>query len=152
MLVATIVVVVTGSLVFAGRSRRPDFTVTGKVSGTPTPTAERPDAARTSPPAAGFVGTGSWAMSSLPSCFRESESVRGSVAALGSQFPPAAERVRPSSVLTAGDCRVVVREHELWISRGADRLLVPPEARLYRDAGRLTLVYTHGTRAEIRRY
>jgi hypothetical protein len=31
-------------------------------------------------------------------------------------------------------------------------LRVPPEARLYREAGRLTLVYVHGAHAEIRRY
>ncbi len=91
-------------------------------------------------------------MSSLPGCFRERERIRGSLAQLRPQFPPTSERVRPPSVVLAGECTITVAGHELLIARGADRLLVPPEARLYREAGRLTLVYIDGTRAEIRRY
>jgi hypothetical protein len=45
-----------------------------------------------------------------------------------------------------------VRDRELWIARGADRLRVPPDAYLYRDAGGLTLVFIHGAQAEIRKY
>ncbi len=91
-------------------------------------------------------------MSSLPACFHERELVRGSVAELRSRFPPAPDRVRPPSVISSGECTIIVRRSELLITRGSDRLRVPPVANLYRNGSGLTLVYIHGTRAEIRRY
>jgi hypothetical protein len=151
-LIATVVVSAVGSLVFARRGGPPDLKIVGKVSGTPTPTAQGPDAAGTPSAQAAFRGSGPWAMSSLPACFRERERMRGSVAELRSKFPPTSERVRPPSVVMSGDCTLTVRDREVWISRGADRLRVSPDAFLYRDAGGFTLVYIHGTRAEIRRY
>jgi hypothetical protein len=60
--------------------------------------------------------------------------------------------VRPNSVVFAGECTILVRGRELLITRGSDRLRVPPVATLYRDRSGLTLVYIHGARAEIRRY
>jgi hypothetical protein len=151
VLVAAILVVAAGSVLFARRAGPPDLKIAGRVSGTPTPTAQRPDAEST-PASAAFLGSGSWAMSSLPSCFRERERISGTVAQLRSQFPPASERVRPPGVVSAGDCIVVVGEHDLMITRGADRLRVPPQADLYRNRAGLTLVYVQGKHAEIRRY
>jgi hypothetical protein len=152
LLIATIVVVVIGSIAFARRGGPPDLKITGAVSGTPTPTAQRPDVAATGPVPTAFSGSGSWTMSSLPSCFHERERIRGPVAQLRPQFPPSSERVRPPSVVFSGNCTIQVRDHELWITRGADRLRVPPQADLYRTGAGLTLTYVHGTRAEIRRY
>jgi hypothetical protein len=149
---ATLIVVTIGSLLFARRGGPPDLQITGKVSGTPTPTAQGPDFAGTPVAQRAFRGTGPWVMSSLPACFRERERVRGSVAELRPKFPPTSERVRPPAVVMSGDCTLTVRERELWIARGDDRLRVPPDAFLYRQAGGFTLVYIHGTQAEIRRY
>jgi hypothetical protein len=153
ILAATVVVAVIGSIAFARRTGPPNLRISGAVSGTPTPTAERPDAAAGTPPSqAAFIGSGSWTMSSLPSCFQERERLRGTVAQLRAKFPPTSQRVRPPGVVMSGDCVVAVRDHELLITRGADQLRVPSEAYLYREGSRLTLVYIHGTRAEIRRY
>jgi hypothetical protein len=152
LLAAAVIVAAVGSLVFARRGGAPDLHITGKVSGTPTPTAQGPDAAGSPVAQAAFRGSGPWVMSSLPSCFRERERVRGSVAELRAKFPPTSERVRPPAVVMSGDCTLTVRDRELWISRGDDRLRVPPDAFLYREAGGFTLVYIHGTRAEIRKY
>jgi hypothetical protein len=152
VLVAAIVVGAIGSIVFARRGGPPDLRISGSASGTPTPTAQRPDDAGAAPAQAAFLGSGSWVMSSLPGCFRERERIRGSVAALRPKFPPASERIRPSSVVRSGDCTIAVGDRELWISRGADRLRVPADAFLYRNEHGLTLVYIHGERAEIRRY
>ncbi len=91
-------------------------------------------------------------MSSLPECFREREFTRGTLADLRAKFPPASARIRPPAVVRSGDCTIVVGERELWIARGLDRLRVPPQAELFRDATGLTLVYVEGTHAEIRRY
>jgi hypothetical protein len=149
---AAVIVVALGSFVFARRGGPPNVQISGKVSGTPTPTAERPAAVGAPRPQAAFRGSGSWVMSSLPSCFRERERRRGSVAELRAKFPPASERIRPPAVIRSGDCALAVRSRELWISRGADRLRVPPTAFLYREAGGFTLVFIRGTQAEIRRY
>jgi hypothetical protein len=152
VLVAAIGVIAIGSFAFARRGGPPNLQIRGKVGGTPTPTAERFDAAGTASTPAAFRASGGWTMSSLPACFRERERIRGSVAELRAKFPPTSERVRPPSVVMSGDCTVTVRDRELWIARGDDRLRVPPEAFLYRERGGFTLVYIHGTRAEIRRY
>jgi hypothetical protein len=149
---AAVIVVAVGSLVFARRGGPPDLQITGKVSGTPTPTAQRPDAAGSPGPQAAFRGSGSWVMSSLPSCFRERERRRGSLAELRAKFPPSSERIRPPALVMSGDCTLTVRDREVWISRGDDRLRVPPSAFLYREAGGFTLVSIRGTQAEIRRY
>jgi hypothetical protein len=145
-------VAIFGALAFAHRAGPPDLRITGKVSGTPTPTVERPDASGAPRAAGAFAASGSWTMSSLPDCFFEQERVRGGVAQLRGKFPPAAQRLAPGTVVRAGDCAIEVRDRELWISRGPDRLRVPPDARLYRHAGGLTLVVVDGGHAEIRRY
>jgi hypothetical protein len=149
-----IVVAAVGSFAFARRAGVSSFNVTGKVVGTPTPTptVERSDGAVHPPVRSAFLGSGSWVMSSLPDCFRERELIRGPVAELRAKFPPTTERVRPPGVVLSGECTVYVRSNELLIVRGADRLRVPPQAMLYRNAAGLTLVYIHGGHAEIRRY
>ncbi len=152
VLAATVIVVAAGAVVFAHRGSPPNLQISAKVSGTPTPTAQQPDASDGGTAQAPFRGSGGWVMSSLPSCFRERERLRGSVAMLRAKFPPASERLRPPAVVLSGDCTITVRERELWIARGADRLRVPPDAYLYREPGGFTLVYIHGTQAEIRRY
>jgi hypothetical protein len=152
ILTATFIVVGIGMIAFARHGPSPELKITGKVTGTPTPTSQLPDAAGTSAANAAFTGSGSWTLSSLPSCFRERERIRGNLVALRAKFPPPSERLRPRTVVHSGDCTIIVRDHELWVSRGADRLRVPPEAGLYRNAHGLTLVYVRGAQAEIRRY
>jgi hypothetical protein len=153
VVVAAVIVITIGSIVFARRSAPPDLRISGKVSGTPTPTAERPgDDSSGASARPAFAGSGSWVMSSLPSCFHERELMRGSVAELRPKFPPTSERVRPPAVVLSGECTIFVRGDELLITRGPDRLRVPPVADLYRDRTGLTLVYVHGSRAEIRKY
>ncbi len=77
-------------------------------------------------------------------------------ARVGGTATPTAERpgATPSGTSETGfgNCTVRVLAHELWISRGSDRLRVPPDARLYRRGDRLTLVSIDGRHAEIRHY
>ncbi len=149
---AALIVVAIGSLVFARRTRPVDFTVTGKVSGTPTPTAQRPDATGVRPADGGFAASGAWTMSSLPACFFEQDHRLGQLTELESKFPPATQRIAAGTIIHWGVCTVSVRPDEVWITRGDDRLRVPPVARLYRDGDRLILVSIAGRQAEIRRY
>jgi len=150
--VAAVIVTVLGSIAFSRRGQAPDLKISGRVTGTPTPTAQRPAAPESGAPQMNFLGAGSWTMSALPSCFRERERLRGPLAQLRPKFPPAAERVPPASIVRSGDCTILVGRNDLQISRGRDRLRVPPDAALYRDANGLTLVSIDGSRAEIRRY
>jgi hypothetical protein len=138
--------------VFARRDRPVDFTVTGKVSGTPTPTAQRPDATGGAPAEGGFIASGAWTMSSLPGCFFEQSHRFGRLTELEPTFPPATQRMAAGSTIRWGACTVSVRPDQVWIARGDDRLRVPPVARLYRDGDRLVLVSIAGRQAEIRRY
>lgn len=144
--------VAAGTIVFARRGGPPDLRISARVGGTPTPTPERPGAAPSGAPEAGFEASGSWTMSSLPSCFFEQDHLGGPLGDLRAKFPPETARIAPGSALRAGNCTVRVLAHELWISRGSDRLRVPPDARLYRRGDRLTLVSIDGRHAEIRQY
>jgi hypothetical protein len=145
-------VAIVGTIVFAHRSAPPDLRISDKVAGTPTPTVERPDADASARAKTAFVGQGSWVMSSLPACFDEQRLVRGSLADVRAELPPAADRLPPATVIRRGACTLVVGAHDLVIARGPDRLRVPPEAALYRRGERLTLVARTGNRVEIRVY
>ncbi|GAC1405122.1 MAG: hypothetical protein NVSMB64_09430 [Candidatus Velthaea sp.] len=145
--------IVIGSIVFARRMTAPDLHIEATPSGAATPTVERAAGETVSPAREQpFAGQGTWTMSSLPDCFREVERSRGPVAMMRPRFPSESTRVKPAGVVRRGNCTIVVGEHDLWIARGADRLRVPPEARLYQDQGRLTLVVIGPKQAEIRVY
>ncbi len=152
LLIATVIVVAIGAVAFAFGHGSADLRITGKVVGTPTPTAERPDAPGTGPGQTAFVASGSWVLSSLPACLFEQDHRYGKLADLRASLPAEADRVLPGATLHYGDCTLVVRPHEVWISRGSDRLRVPPEARLYRHGERLTLVFSDGPHVELRHY
>jgi len=148
-LIATAIVIAIGSLVYARRVTAPDLQISAQPTGTPT-VGTRTSAAPATPRP--FTGQGPWVLSALPGCFDEQSRVRGPLRDLRAKLPPAADRITPGTVLHAGDCTVIVRARDLWVDRGADRLRVPPDAALYRVAGRLTLTVRTGRTVEIRRY
>ena len=61
-------------------------------------------------------------------------------------------RIAPGTTLHRGNCTVAVRTDDILVTRGRDRLRVPPDAQLYATPEGLTLVYQHGDRTEIRVY
>ena len=150
-LIATLIVVAIGSAVVAQR-------LLSRV--------EHRDAVRARPPAARsdanagfvttpdprFIGQGGWVLSALPGCFVQQSSIEGPSASLGRQVPGDALRIAPGTTLRRGSCTLMVRPHDIWVFRGADRLRVPPEARLYHGPQGLTLVYRHAGRTEVRVY
>jgi len=149
-LAATLLVVLVGGLLAAHRLGPPNLRIAGSAVGTPSvESARRPEPARSPPP---FTGAGSWVLSALPACFDERSRVRGPATELQAKIPPAANRIVAPATLTAGPCTVRVEPHELWVTRGPDRLRVPPDAALYRVDGRLVLVVRTGATVEIRRY
>jgi hypothetical protein len=151
-LAATVIVVALGTVVFArhlGMLR--EFDVRGSPSPGMTPTITRGNGERGTP-AATFVGEGPWVLSALPSCFTQTSSITGPSLQLTHHVPPASQRVRPGTTLHRGPCTVVVREHDIWVFRGADRLRIPPEARLYDTKDGLTLVFERDGTTEVRIY
>ncbi len=149
-LVATLIVVAFGSLVFAHRLASPDLRVSARATGTPTvESPSRPDAAAT---IAAFSAEGPWVLSALPACFDEQSRISGPLTALRAKLPDAGRRIAPGTVLTSGECTVQVRAHDLLVRRGDDHMRVPPESALYRVDGHLTLVARSGATVEIRRY
>jgi hypothetical protein len=148
--IATLIVVILGSIVFALRRPAPDLRISAPAAGgTPSVEGRVPEVPVTPRP---FTGQGPWVLSALPQCFDEQSRVRGPLRELRAKLPPATDRIAPGTTVHAGDCTVLVRAHDLLVGRGADSLRVPPDAALYRVAGRLTLVAHSGTKVEIRRY
>jgi len=149
-LAATLLVVLVGGLLAAHRLGPPNLRIAGPAVGTPSvESAGRPEPPRSPPP---FTGTGSWVLSALPACFDERSRVRGPATELQAKIPPSDDRIVAPATLLAGPCTLYVEPHELWVTRGPDRLRVPPEAALYRVDGRLVLVVRSGATIEIRRY
>jgi len=148
-IIATAIVVVFGSIVFAHRLAQPDLRISAQPSGTPTVETRVAEAPATARP---FSGQGPWVLSALPDCFDEQSRVSGPAAALGAKVPPAADRIAAGTTLQVAGCTVIVRARDVWVDRGPDRLRVPPEAALYRVDGRLVLTVRTGAQLEIRRY
>jgi len=148
-LIATLIVIVVGSIVFAHRLAPPNLRISAQPSGTPTvetraagaPGAQRP-----------FSGQGPWVLSALPDCFDEQSRASGPFAVLAAKLPPAQDRIAPGTTLSVGACTLIVRTRDIWVDRGPDRLRVPPDAALYRVAGHLILAVRSGGELEIRRY
>lgn len=151
--IATAIVLTVGTAIFAHRQATlRDFDVRGTPSPRMTPTITRGAGDETATPAAHFVGEGPWVLSALPGCFEQKSSIVGPSLQLTHHIPPDAVRIRPATTLRRGNCTLVVGAHDVWISRGGDRLRVPPEARLYAAPAGLTLVYEHDGRTEVRIY
>ncbi len=149
-LLATLIVVVFGSIVFARRLAPPDLRISAEPTGTPT--VESPTGPGRAATPAAFSAEGPWVLSALPGCFDEQSRISGPAADLAAKLPPASDRIAAGTTLRAGECTVLVRTHDLVVGRGSDRLRVPPEAALYRVDGRLTLVARSSGTVEIRRY
>jgi hypothetical protein len=151
-LIATVIVVAIGTVVFAHRlAALHDFDVRSRPNPSMTPTLTRGSSVQVTP-AATFSGEGPWVLSALPGCFDQKSSIEGPSLQLTHHVPPDAQRIRTGTTLRRGNCTVVVGEHDVWVFRGADRLRVPPEARLYDTPEGLTLVYEHDGRTEVRVY
>ena len=151
-LIATLLVVAIGSVVFANQLASNGWKLSAQPTGPPPSPHPGPNAGFESTPAPNFRGQGSWVLSALPGCFDQISSIEGPTLALTFHVPPSRERIPPGTSLHSGNCTVLVRDHDVWIYRGADRVRVPPEARLYDTKEGLTLVYDHAGRTQVRIY
>lgn len=86
-------------------------------------------------PSTAFRGDAPWALSALPECFEPESKTTGPLAYVLAHLGSNAQPVRSMETLHAADCTVRVRGEEIDVDRGADRLRIPPPARLYRLPG-----------------
>jgi hypothetical protein len=151
-LIAALIVVAAGSVLFAHRLASNGWKLNAQTTASPPPAHPGPNNGFVTTPEPSFSGQGGWVLSALPSCFVQLSSIEGPSLALTFHIPPARERIPPGTSLHSGNCTVLVRDHDVWVYRGKDRLRVPPEARLYDTKDGLTLVYVHASRTEVRIY
>ena len=99
-----------------------------------------------------FEGNAPWALSALPDCFIQRSQTTGSAAYVRTRLPAGAQRVAAGTRLSYGPCTIVVGNGDLTVDRGADRLRVPPRARLYRFDHSLALLRISEGGADLRVY
>jgi hypothetical protein len=150
--IATVIVFVIGSIVFAHRMVTNSWTLRPDTKSTRPPSSGNGNNGFITTPSPSFVGQGSWVLSALPSCFVQQSAKEGPSRLLAHDLPAEKSRIAPGTTLHRGNCTVLVRTDDIWVTRGLDHLRVPPEARLYATPQGLTLVYRRGDWIEIRVY
>jgi hypothetical protein len=151
-LIAALIVVAFGSAVFAHRLAANGWKLHADAKGPPPPAHGNANEGFVATPPPYFIGQGGWVLSALPGCFAQQSAIEGPAQALFFHIPPARERIVPGTRIRSGNCTVLVREDDIWVYRGKDRLRIPPRARLFDTKDGLTLVYEHADRAEVRVY
>ena len=104
------------------------------------------------PPAQSVTGNAPWALSALPDCFTQTSETTGSVSYVAGRLPAGAQLVPAGTHLTYGSCTILVRNDELLVERGSDRLRVPPRVRLYTTGKTLALLRTSAASTDLRIY
>jgi hypothetical protein len=97
-------------------------------------------------------GDAPWALSALPDCLIQQSESTGTLAYVRSKLPEGATAVPGGTILHYGPCTISVRDGEAVVSRGSDRLRIPPRVTLYRADGTLALLRETGARGELRVY
>ncbi|MBV8074006.1 MAG: hypothetical protein JO140_01165 [Candidatus Eremiobacteraeota bacterium] len=142
---------IVAAFVFAVASHRespPDLKVSARASGTPTVT--RAEGTGSRGPSGALFGDAPWALSALPDCARQHAELRGPARAVRAAIPAGAVAV--VSELHAGPCTIDVTRDGIVVTRGGDRLRIPPPARLLRSGDRYYLYREEGKAAELRVY
>lgn len=99
-----------------------------------------------------IAGDAPWALSALPDCFRQVSESSGSLAYVRSKLPAGATAIASGTVFPYGPCTISVGDGEVTVTRGSDRLRVPPHATLYRADETLALLRTSVRSADLRIY
>ena len=97
------------------------------------------------------TGDAPWAFSALPECFEQRASRSGTIA-YARVLLAGARPIRPGTVLRVVDCAVVIGVDSATVTRGENRLRVPPPARFYRRGDATIVEYRDGVRDDVRVY
>lgn len=130
ILIATVLVVGAGVIV-AGYANREQLALKIKSVYAPVPPKPVSPVASTRGVNRAFIADARWAFSALPECFTQQSHSTGPGSYVLPLLPKDARPVPAGYAVFAGDCRAFVHGTQIWIWRGADRLRIPPPARLY---------------------
>ena len=97
-------------------------------------------------------GDAPWALSALPNCLHQTQETTGEIGFVRSHLPAGATLVEPPATLTYGPCTISVVGSEAYVTRGTDRLRIPPHVQFYRTSEQLALLRTIDGRGELRLY
>jgi hypothetical protein len=97
-------------------------------------------------------GDAPWALSALPECLIQVSETTGPPSYVMPHLPAGSRAIAPPATLRYGDCTIFVTGDEAYVTRGADRLRIPPRVRLYRTATRLALLRIEGGGMDLRVY
>lgn len=115
-----------------------------------------PKAAQTQPPskreAGAFIADAGWALSVLPECFTQTSKSTGPLKYVLANLPAGSSMLRPGTTVNSADCTVSVTGDTVVVTRGSDKLRVPPIARLYQSPNRLALLRGADNGFELRVY
>lgn len=115
-----------------------------------------PKAAQGGPPSkrapSAFIADAGWALSALPDCFIQTSKSTGPLKYVLANLPSGASMLRPGASVSSADCRITVTSDSVVVTRGVDRLRVPPIARLYEGPGSVALLRGADDGFELRVY
>lgn len=115
-----------------------------------------PKASQTQPPSkrgtGAFIADAGWALSVLPECFTQTSKSNGPLKYVLANLPTGASMLRPGATVNSADCTVSVAGDTVVVTRGSDKLRVPPIARLYQAPGHLALLRGADDGFELRVY
>lgn len=97
-------------------------------------------------------GDAPWALSALPECLRQRSEATGPRAFVLARVPADVTPVAAGSNLNYGACTISVGNGEAYVTRGPDRLRIPPHVQFYRAPGVLALLRSGGSVYELRIY
>lgn len=99
-----------------------------------------------------FRGVAPWALSALPDCFTPLAHVTGSSAYVTAHLPSGARVVVPPARLAYGRCTIFLAGVEAIVTRGSDRLRIPPTVRFYRIPGKIAVWRSDAAGNDLRIY
>lgn len=97
-------------------------------------------------------GDAPWALSALPDCLRQTQETTGQLDFVRAHLPAGAVPIAPPATLSYGSCTISIVGVEAYVSRGPDRLRIPPHVQFYRAGETLALLRTTGGFGELRLY
>jgi hypothetical protein len=97
-------------------------------------------------------GDAPWALSALPECLTQISESTGSESYVRAHLPAGAVRIVPPARLVYGDCSIAIGGEEAMVTRGVDRLRIPPRVRFYRARRLLAMLRDAAGSAELRIY
>lgn len=115
-----------------------------------------PKAAQTPPPSkrphTTVFGDAPWALSALPECFVQQSKTTGPKNFVLAHIPAGMTMLSPGQRAVFADCTLQVKGDTILVTRGADRLRIPPVSRLYRLGSTLALLRGGNGGLELRVY